>query len=207
MTQHLGIRNPDPLIKCFQAPNRAAYSSGKESLLEGHIIEQWESGHLRASDSNLIGVHIATSFTDPPTTVEHLWSLTQFNFPLVCIMPSVKTLVAPLLEGLVALCNMLGCMQVCSTRFGCQMVSFLYFLDWKAEDSDFDLEKRWKYLEPSANILLLYLPLAGFLLKLKVQSRTQAETMFLFRERFISPYLSQPKHRYLILRQLSQFPL
>lgn len=192
-------------MKCFQAPNHSAYSSGKESLPEGHIIEQWESGPLRASDSNLIGVHIATSFTDPSTTVEHLRSLTQFNFPLVCIMPSVKTLVAPLLEGLVALCNILGCMQVCSTRFGCQMVSFWYFLDWKAEDSDFDLEKRWKYPEPSGNILLLYLPLASLLLK--VQSRTQAETVFLFRERFISPYLSQPKHRYLILRQLSQFPL
>lgn len=78
-------------------------------------------------------------------------------------------------------------------------------VQWKAEDADFHLRRdqsTWNFLQVPC---YLYLIVAGFLLK--VQSRTQGEPVSLLRVRFISPYLSQPKHRYLILRQLSMLPL
>lgn len=102
-----------------------------------------------------------------------------------------KILPGPFLEGRAALCNLLSCMQVCSTRPTCHVVNLQCFLDWKAEDGDLHLKERCKYLELSASMLLIYLPVAGFLLKLKVQSRTQEETVLLFRKRLISPYLSE----------------
>ena len=216
MKWHLGIRNANPLMKCLQTPSHTAYPSEQESLLE--VIHRSPCRALRiwASEvrgSNLVGVHIVTSFTDPS------WQEYSWTTP---VLKSIKISATFLCFASGQMCKALlgpfpwrsGCFmlsawlhQVCSTRPRCRIVSLWCFLDWKAEDADFHLEMRCKYRELSASILLLYLLVAGFLLELKVQSRTQEEIVFLLRERFISPYLSQPRRRYLILRQLFRLPL
>lgn len=174
------------------------------------VTEQWPLGDLRARGSSNGCVHchqlyrsilaeVTLNISSPSINEQ------QFSLPLVCRRPNVKKPSWSFLWksddfmhkwwSLWSHCAALG-------RLGCSTVNLQCFLDWKAGGPDFHLEESCKHLELCASILL-FLLVAGFILKLKVQSRTQEEAVFLLRERFVSPYLSKPKHRCLIPRQMS----
>lgn len=189
----------------FHTPSHTAYTSGKELSLEvmyrshNRAMKIWPS---RARGSNLTGVHIMIIFTQPPwqkynCTSQVLYSIKSsmlhFDLPKgkrekVCLVLFHK--------GLSALCNLLGCMQVCSARPGCHIE--------ESRGCKLPPEKKSKYLELSANTLLFVAHSSWSSIKGSEQNTRRASVPIQGEVNFT---LLEPEHRYLIPRQLGMLPL